>query len=252
MVLSYYTTNPDCNTLQTHQLSAVLYLSLVILFYVQFAFLFQVGAIRPGFFEFYMIPIAFWVIVVKTSAYITADKSAKLKESMRMMGLRDSAYYIDLFLTEGILIGWLVAFVGACFTAFSAEGYAPGPPLYEFLNGATFGNTILSFASFTLSAIPFSLFLTSFFDKPAVGTNVIILILLACYSLIISDKLVVPDDDDATKGLYTFFSLLPPIAMQVGCKTLSYPTDPRYPTLTTLIVMMILDVSGEIIMDFHD
>eukprot|EP00605_Chrysophyceae_sp_TOSAG23-4_P000272 GSChrysophyteH1.ASY1.ANO1.314.1 assembled CDS len=215
-------------------LAPILLFSLILLFYVQFSWLFSSGALKPGFFEYYLIPIAFWITVIKTCAYAVTDKSSKVKESMRMMGLLESAYFTSIFVTEGVFIGGLVSFVGATFTAFSTV---------EFLNGASFGNTFGLFFLFVMSAVPFSLFITSFFDRPAVATNITIIILLTCYCAVTSGKFQVEGDDEATAAIMQLMALAPPMALQIGCDSLSYGTsNPKYPAIGSLFSVLLFDI----------
>jgi hypothetical protein len=227
-------------------LAPILLFSLILLFYVQFSWLFSSGALKPGFFEYYLIPIAFWITVIKTCAYAVTDKSNKVKESMRMMGLLESAYFTSIFVTEGVFIGGLVSFVGATFTAFSQpsnfNGISTGGTV-EFLNGASFGNTFGLFFLFVMSAVPFSLFITSFFDRPAVATNITIIILLTCYCAVTSGKFQVEGDDEATAAIMLLMALAPPMALQIGCDSLSYgASNPKYPAIESLFSMLLFDI----------
>ena len=89
---------------------------LVILFYEQFSDLFKYGILAYGTFETYLIPPAFWIIIVKTVTYAMNEKSTKIKESMRMMGLLDLSYYIAMFLSEGVIGGLVLSMISSWFT----------------------------------------------------------------------------------------------------------------------------------------
>lgn len=126
----------------------ILFYVLMILVYELFSF-FSGGAIEPFF-----VPFAYWIFVQRMVVQITYEKSARLQESMRMMGLSDVAYWTSYMVSDGIIVGFATAFLSCIL---STGG------LY---NSADFG-TILGFLfAFFLAVVPFSCFISAFFDTP--------------------------------------------------------------------------------------
>ena len=80
-----------------------LFFILMILLYSVFK-LFSSGGI-----EDYLVPLAFWIFIQKTIINIMYEKSTRLQESMRMMGLSDLAYWISYFISDGIILGFLLS-----------------------------------------------------------------------------------------------------------------------------------------------
>jgi hypothetical protein len=70
----------------------LLFFSLTILIYAVIGIFFPDGA------EEYLIPIGFWIFTQKVVVTIMYEKSQKLTEAMRMMGLLDSAYWTSYFI----------------------------------------------------------------------------------------------------------------------------------------------------------
>ena len=71
-----------------------------------------------------------------------------------MMGLSDFAYWVSYFLTDGIILGFILSLVCTILTVgglFNSGGF-----------GAIFG----LFLVFCLAAVPFGFFLTAFYDTP--------------------------------------------------------------------------------------
>jgi hypothetical protein len=71
-----------------------------------------------------------------------------------MMGMKEVAYWISYFVSDGIFMGFLMAFTA---TIISSGGL---------FNGANFGQILGLLLVFCLSVVPFCFFLCSFFDTP--------------------------------------------------------------------------------------
>ncbi len=76
----------------------IFFFALVILFYSVFL------DNSNGEIEFFFIPIAFWVFAQKVVVNITYEKSNKLFESMKTMGLLDVSYWIANFIFDAVLV----------------------------------------------------------------------------------------------------------------------------------------------------
>jgi hypothetical protein len=127
---------------------AVLMFVLLILLYSVFDF-FAAGGLEP-----FLVPIAFWIYIQRLVVQIMFEKSSRLQESMRMMGLSDVAYWTSYFIADGAILGFFMSFL---LTLFTVGGL---------FNGANFGAILGLLFVFCLSAVPFSFFICAFFDTP--------------------------------------------------------------------------------------
>lgn len=114
-------------------------------------------------------PLAFWVLVQKTVVNITYEKFHKLQEALKMWGVSDSAYWTSYFISDGILIGFLVSFLCTITTTYGLFG------------GANFGVILGFLYLYILSATTFGFFLCSFFDTPQSSGQITLLVLIGCY-----------------------------------------------------------------------
>jgi hypothetical protein len=129
-------------------LPAVLFFVLLILLYSVFDF-FAAGGLEP-----FLVPLAFWIYIQRLVVQIMFEKSSRLQESMRMMGLSDVAYWTSYFISDGIILGFILSFLCTLFT------------VGGLFNGANFGAILGLLFVFCLSAVPFAFFICSFFDTP--------------------------------------------------------------------------------------
>jgi hypothetical protein len=127
---------------------AVLFFVLLILLYAVFDFL-AAGGIEP-----FLVPLAFWIYIQRIVVQIMFEKSSRLQESMRMMGLTDIAYWTSYFISDGIILGFILSFLCTLFT------------VGGLFNGANFGAILGLLFVFCLSAVPFAFFICAFFDTP--------------------------------------------------------------------------------------
>ena len=129
-------------------LPAVLFFALMLLLYSVFDF------IAAGGLEEFIVPLAFWIYIQRIVVQIMFEKSSRLQESMRMMGLSDVAYWTSYFISEGVIVGFLLSFI---LTIISAGGL---------FNDGNFGVVLGYLFVFCLSAVPFCFFICAFFDTP--------------------------------------------------------------------------------------
>jgi hypothetical protein len=127
---------------------ALLFFVLLILIYEVFTFF------SPDGIEAFFVPFAFWIFIQRIVVQIMYEKSSRLQESMRMMGLSDSAYWTSYFISDGVILGFVLSFLCAMMT------------LGGLFNDANFGVILGLLYCFCLSAVPFAFFLCSFFDTP--------------------------------------------------------------------------------------
>lgn len=143
---------------------AILFFVLIILIYEAVSF-FNGGAIEP-----FLVPLAFWVFVQRIVVHIMYEKNSRLQESMRMMGLSDLAYWTSYFISDGIILGFILSFVCSIMT------------VGGLFDNANFGVVLGFLFCFCLSAVPFSFFLCAFFDTPQTSGQATIGILMGKYS----------------------------------------------------------------------
>ena len=141
-----------------------LFFLLVILLYANMSSLFKYGLIPYGFFEVFLIPPAFWIVIQRCCVYVMHEKIHKLKESMQMMGLYETSYYISLFITEALMSGFVLSLVTSLFTLYP-----------HFFNNAPYGDIFAVFFVNCLAAIPFALFLCYFMTDMVGAISVVII-----------------------------------------------------------------------------
>jgi hypothetical protein len=147
-------------------LPAWLFWTLLIVLYENFDF-FAAGGLEPLF-----VPIAFWVFVQRIVVQIMHEKSTRLQESMRMMGLSDVAYWTAYFISDGVILGFIMSFTCAIM---STGGL---------FNEANFGTILGLLFVFCLSAVPFAFFLTAFFDTPQTSGQATLAVLVGEFLLL--------------------------------------------------------------------
>lgn len=157
--------------------------------------------------EEFFVPLAFWIFVQKNVVNIMYEKSNRLQEAMRMMGLMDSSYWISYFIrfrfhsffifcilhflsttkqpfvnfllcSDGIILGFILSFLCSLFS------------IYGLFNHANFGVVLGLLFSFCLAAVPFGFFLCCFFDTPQTSGQATIAILLGKLSISFRLKLL--------------------------------------------------------------
>jgi hypothetical protein len=139
---------------------AWIFWALLILLYSNFGF-FAAGGLEP-----FLVPLAFWVFVQRIVVQIMHEKSSRLQESMRMMGLSDVAYYAGYFLSDGAILGFIMSF--SC--AIMSTG--------GLFNEANFGVILGLLLVFCLATVPFAFFISAFFDTPQTSGQATLAILV--------------------------------------------------------------------------
>lgn len=143
-----------------------LFFVLIHLCYETFDFL-AGGGIEP-----LLVPFAFFLFVQRIVLQIMYEKSNRLQEAMRMMGLLDISYWISYFIIEGVIIGFVISLMCAIIT---------GGVLF---NGASIGTVLGFLFLYTLAIIPFCFFLTCFFDTPQTAGQATLGVLLGKFPFI--------------------------------------------------------------------
>jgi ATP-binding cassette subfamily A (ABC1) protein 3 len=124
---------------------------------------------NPDGIESFFVPTAFWMFVQRTVVQIMYEKSSRLQESMRMMGLSDFAYWTSYFIADGIILGFILSFLCSILT------------VGGLFNSVDFGLILGILYVFCLSATSFAFFLTAFFDTPQTSAQ-------ATFALLMGNK----------------------------------------------------------------
>lgn len=139
----------------------------------------------PGGVEPFLVPFAFFLFVQRIMIQITYEKSNRLQEAMKMMGMMEPAYWISYFISEGIIIGFMMAFMSAV---------VAGGALF---NDGNFGEVLGMLLVYCLSLVPFCFFLSVFFDTPqsagqgALGIVIGKLLILKYYILLMGMYIII-------------------------------------------------------------
>ena len=62
-----------------------------------------------GMVELFLIPFAFIIVLQLTASSIVSEKSLRLLEAMRMMGLRELPYWASYLLADGVIMNFLLS-----------------------------------------------------------------------------------------------------------------------------------------------
>eukprot|EP01040_Poterioochromonas_malhamensis_P010006 gene10006-10872_t len=71
------------------------------------------GLFHPGGIEAYILVIGFWIYIQRMVVQILYEKGSRLQESMKMMGMYESAYWISYFISDGVILGFIISFLCA-------------------------------------------------------------------------------------------------------------------------------------------
>eukprot|EP01035_Chromulina_nebulosa_P032536 gene32536-43467_t len=180
-------------------LPAVLFFALLLLIYAVFDGLFDPDGVEP-----FLVPFAFWIFIQRVVVQIMYEKSTRLQESMRMMGLSDVAYWTSYFISDGVITGFVLSFL--C-TLFTTGGL---------FNNANFGTILGLLFVFCLSAVPFAFFLTAFFDTPQTSGQATLAILLGFFVVYVV-VFAVKTYSGSFISAQVVCCLFPPLALQIAC-----------------------------------
>jgi hypothetical protein len=179
----------------------LLFFLLVLLLYSVFDNFFH-----PGGIEAYILVIGFWIYIQRIVVQILYEKGARLQESMKMMGMYESAYWISYFISDGVILGFAISFICALIS------------LGGLFNDGGFGPVLGLLFVFCLSTTTFSFFLSSFSDNAQFGTQSTVMLLMGLYIVFVI-IFVGGSNTISLRACQIIFSLFPPTAFQVGCLT---------------------------------
>eukprot|EP01040_Poterioochromonas_malhamensis_P017522 gene17522-20172_t len=173
----------------------LLFFLLVVLLYSAFD-----GLFHPGGIEAYILVIGFWTYIQRMVVQILYEKGSRLQESMKMMGMYESAYWISYFISDGVILGFIISFL----CALISQG--------GLFNDGNFGAVLGLLFIFCMSSTTFSFFLSSFSNNAQFGTQSTIMLLMGLYIVFVVNF-------SSSDSMNVIFSLFPPTAFQVGCMT---------------------------------
>lgn len=140
--------------------------------------------------------------VFRVIALVVAEKESKVREGMRMMGLKDSAYWISWFL-QYLIINVVIAL--------GVAGIACG---WLFIY-TSYGLFFLFIFLYGMAIYAFALFLASFFYMARLASIVGCMIYFACY--ILGELIIMNDVNEVVKDVVSIF---PPIALSFACQSI--------------------------------
>jgi hypothetical protein len=175
----------------------ILFFALLLLLYKAFFFF------SPGGLEQFFVPVAFWLYIQRIVVQIMFEKSSRVRESMRMMGLNDLAYWLSYFIADGVILGFAISFICAIM---STGGL---------FNNANFGQVLGFLFVFCLAAISFSFFLTSVFDTAQTAGQATLAVLMGLFVVFI---VMFPAGNSTLPYHQAQYicCLVPPLALQIG------------------------------------
>eukprot|EP00940_MAST-03C_sp_MAST-3C-sp2_P001325 g1325.t1 len=134
-----------------------------------------------GFLEELFMPAALIIVIPTVTTTVVAEKSTRLTESMKMMGLTETAYFLNLLLVEGIIFGAVMgAIVGGIakvpnflddYEVMEYRSYVNGTEvsMYTYATAGLFANApffdvFLSIFVFCVCSVPFGFLMSVFFS----------------------------------------------------------------------------------------
>eukprot|EP00286_Rhodomonas_abbreviata_P007959 CAMPEP_0181335448 /NCGR_PEP_ID=MMETSP1101-20121128/26837_1 /TAXON_ID=46948 /ORGANISM="Rhodomonas abbreviata, Strain Caron Lab Isolate" /LENGTH=1401 /DNA_ID=CAMNT_0023445569 /DNA_START=43 /DNA_END=4248 /DNA_ORIENTATION=+ len=179
-------------------LPAWTFFAMMLLMYSAFKFL-AAGGIEP-----FLVPMSFWIFVQRIVVQVMTEKESRLQESMRMMGLSDVAYYTGYFLSDGVILGFILSFSCAII---SAAGL---------FNDGDFGSVFGLLFTFCLSSVPFAFFIAAFFDTPQTSGQATLGLLVGFYVISITMFTATGNLTIPYQQAQVVCCLFPPLALQIG------------------------------------
>lgn len=146
----------------------------------------MLGKSYNGFIEPYIAPLGLMLIIPTITTTVVSEKSTRLVESMKMMGLSEITYWTNMILLDGVIYGFLCGMVVATLSKIP-HAYAGS---YEREDGTTFGSkalfddanfgvVLMSVWVTCVASVPFGFFLSVWFDKPKTAGQMSFIVTLA-------------------------------------------------------------------------
>jgi len=189
-------------------------LLVMLLLYASFADPAFSNAHSSGTIEIMASPMLFIVTVQLTTSSLVLEKGQKLKESMRMMGLKEAPYWLSYIISDAFVLGFLLSILLTILSSVMGlyhnlgAGYHHGEP-QDFI-----GFFLLLFLStFAMTTMAFAI--SALFDTPQTASMVSFTIMLGAIVMFVVFLVSSPELFD-TANKQTLWCLFPPMALQMG------------------------------------
>lgn len=161
----------------------------------------------PGPFVGGIMVLSFLAPIFKLVSMIIQDKEQKTREGMKIMGLKDSAYWTSFF-TYYLIIVTVLAIIITIIMAFI---------LFPESN---FILIFIYFLEYGLAVVAFGFCMSAFFHRARIGSIAVAIIYVCLYSI---SNFILSDDISSNMGSSTKIALclLPPIGMIQGATTIA-------------------------------
>ncbi|XP_042011440.1 ABC transporter A family member 2-like [Salvia splendens] len=162
----------------------------------------------------FFLAIAMFSFVFQISALIT-EKELKLRQTMTMMGLYDTAYWLSWLTWEGIL-----TLISSLLTVLFGMMFQ-----FDFFLKNSFAVVFLLFYLFQLSMVGLAFMLSAFISKSSSSTTVGYFIFIIGFLTQIVTTFGFPYGQDFSKTYQTVWSFFPPNLFAAGLNLLSQATE---------------------------
>ena len=163
------------------------------------------GIDSNGVIELLVAPFAFIMVLQLTCVSLVNEKSTRLRESMRMMGMREIPYWLSYLIADGVVMNLMLSLFLSVFTV--ACGL---------FNGVEFGEIFFFFFSYCLSLTALAFALSSTLDAPQTAGQVAFLTLISGLAIFLVIFLGSVTDLIDTDAKVQAWSLFPPMAIELG------------------------------------
>nr|XP_043636610.1 ABC transporter A family member 2-like [Erigeron canadensis] len=175
----------------------------------------SVGTVGPSFF----LAIAMFGFVLQISSLIV-EKELKLRQSMAMMGLYDTAYWLSWLTWEGI-----ITLLSSLFTVLFGRMFQ-----FDFFLHNSFAVVFLVFFLFQLNMVGFAFMFSSFISKSTSSTSVGFSVYIVGFLTQVVTAFGFPYSDNFSDTYRTIWSFYPPNllakALQLLSDATATPEDP--------------------------
>lgn len=176
---------------------AVLAFLVLLIFYESLPGTFLIGGM-----EEYLVPLGFMLFLQRIVTQITFEKHNKLFESLKMAGMYESSYWLSYMISEGLVVGFVIAFIGMLLSI--------GPVFGEDADCSPI--VVWSFLfMYGLSSVTFAFFIASCFDTPQAAGQGALATVMGGYVLYLGLNL--SKEELAVQRAFCF---IPPVALQIG------------------------------------
>ena len=156
----------------------------------------------------------FIIAVQMTAVSLVMEKSSRLLESCRMMGMKELPYWLSFVIVDAGLQGFLLSFLMSSLGGILSLFWNVGQGKHGHGDG-TFGELLglLYFSTFALTAMAFAI--SSCFDNPQAAGMTAFALVFGSVVLFFIMILGVPELFDSAQK-QVLWCLFPPVALQIG------------------------------------